>query len=139
MEPSSFPHSHGDTNPAPTVDEPRQTHRILMVSDFFYPNMGGVENHIYYLSQCLLQRGHKVRLSASLPYRFSIQASNCTKAGFHIHARVHGAYVCGRSDSKHSMSTCRYFFQTRDRPKHRVTSSYREKRPSFARHISNIQ
>lgn len=38
-------------------------HRVLMVSDFFYPNFGGVENHIYYLSQCLLQRGHKVRKS----------------------------------------------------------------------------
>ncbi|XP_051138717.1 phosphatidylinositol N-acetylglucosaminyltransferase subunit A [Andrographis paniculata] len=35
-------------------------HRILMVSDFFYPNFGGVENHIYYLSQCLIKRGHKV-------------------------------------------------------------------------------
>lgn len=31
-----------------------------MVSDFFYPNMGGVESHIYQLSQCLLERGHKV-------------------------------------------------------------------------------
>jgi len=31
-----------------------------MVSDFFYPNMGGVENHLYCLAQCLLQRGHKV-------------------------------------------------------------------------------
>ncbi|GAB4850721.1 hypothetical protein Ancab_030021 [Ancistrocladus abbreviatus] len=37
-----------------------QKHRILMVSDFFYPNFGGVENHIYYLSQCLLNLGHKV-------------------------------------------------------------------------------
>ncbi|ONI01500.1 hypothetical protein PRUPE_6G143200 [Prunus persica] len=36
-------------------------HRILMVSDFFYPNFGGVENHIYYLSQCLLKLGHKLR------------------------------------------------------------------------------
>ncbi|XP_043712060.1 phosphatidylinositol N-acetylglucosaminyltransferase subunit A-like [Telopea speciosissima] len=36
------------------------THRILMVSDFFYPNFGGVENHIYYLSQCLLKIGHRV-------------------------------------------------------------------------------
>ncbi|GAB2285065.1 hypothetical protein Dimus_019521 [Dionaea muscipula] len=35
-------------------------HKILMVSDFFYPNFGGVENHIYYLSQCLLKLGHKV-------------------------------------------------------------------------------
>lgn len=31
-----------------------------MVSDFFFPNMGGVEEHIYNLSQCLLQKGHKV-------------------------------------------------------------------------------
>lgn len=33
---------------------------ILMVSDFFYPNFGGVENHIYQLSQCLINQGHKV-------------------------------------------------------------------------------
>lgn len=31
-----------------------------MVSDFFYPNMGGVEEHIYNLSQCLITKGHKV-------------------------------------------------------------------------------
>ena len=35
-------------------------HSILMVSDFLYPNAGGVENHIYQLSQCLISRGHKV-------------------------------------------------------------------------------
>ncbi|KAI8562905.1 hypothetical protein RHMOL_Rhmol03G0071800 [Rhododendron molle] len=35
-------------------------HRILMVSDFFFPNFGGVESHIYYLAQCLLKLGHKV-------------------------------------------------------------------------------
>ncbi|XP_054009540.1 phosphatidylinositol N-acetylglucosaminyltransferase subunit A isoform X1 [Hylaeus anthracinus] len=35
-------------------------HKICMVSDFFYPNMGGVEEHIFNLSQCLLDRGHKV-------------------------------------------------------------------------------
>ncbi|KAK1302394.1 hypothetical protein QJS10_CPB12g00465 [Acorus calamus] len=40
--------------------EDRPKHRILMVSDFFYPNFGGVESHIYYLSQCLLNLGHKV-------------------------------------------------------------------------------
>ena len=31
-----------------------------MVSDFFFPNMGGVESHIFQLSQCLIARGHKV-------------------------------------------------------------------------------
>ncbi|XP_002942607.3 phosphatidylinositol N-acetylglucosaminyltransferase subunit A isoform X1 [Xenopus tropicalis] len=35
-------------------------HSICMVSDFFYPNVGGVESHIYQLSQCLIERGHKV-------------------------------------------------------------------------------
>ena len=39
----------------------QKRHKILMVSDFFYPNFGGVENHIYYLSQCLLKLSHKVR------------------------------------------------------------------------------
>lgn len=31
-----------------------------MVSDFFYPLIGGVENHIYQLSQCLIERDYKV-------------------------------------------------------------------------------
>nr|CAG4645493.1 EOG090X0515 [Lynceus sp. MCZ IZ 141354] len=35
-------------------------YNICMVSDFFYPNMGGVESHIYTLSQCLLEHDHKV-------------------------------------------------------------------------------
>lgn len=33
---------------------------IAMVSDFFYPNTGGVEAHIWQLSQCLIKLGHKV-------------------------------------------------------------------------------
>ncbi len=32
-----------------------------MVSDFFYPNIGGVESHIYQLSQALKERGHYVK------------------------------------------------------------------------------
>lgn len=33
--------------------------RICMVSDFFYPSIGGVEEHVYNLSQMLLSQGHK--------------------------------------------------------------------------------
>lgn len=33
---------------------------ICMVSDFFYPNMGGVESHLFQLAQCLMELGHKV-------------------------------------------------------------------------------
>ena len=35
-------------------------YRIAMVCDFFYPRLGGVENHIYSLSQQLIGLGHKV-------------------------------------------------------------------------------
>lgn len=38
--------------------------RVLLVSDFFYPNCGGVENHILQLSQQLIKLGHKVRREA---------------------------------------------------------------------------
>ncbi|KAJ3546371.1 hypothetical protein NM688_g5522 [Phlebia brevispora] len=33
---------------------------IAMVCDFFHPNVGGVENHIYMLSENLIRRGHQV-------------------------------------------------------------------------------
>ncbi|KAF9486261.1 glycosyltransferase family 4 protein [Pholiota conissans] len=33
---------------------------IAMISDFFHPAVGGVENHIYMLSANLIKRGHKV-------------------------------------------------------------------------------
>ncbi|MBN3324989.1 PIGA acetylglucosaminyltransferase, partial [Atractosteus spatula] len=42
------------------LDHPHHKHNVCMVSDFFYPNMGGVESHIYQLSQCLIEKGHKV-------------------------------------------------------------------------------
>ena len=35
-------------------------HCIAMASDFFFPRLGGVEGHIWALSQCLLAMGHKV-------------------------------------------------------------------------------
>ncbi|KAF8361492.1 piga-1 [Pristionchus pacificus] len=37
-----------------------KTMRIALVSDFFCPNAGGVETHIYFLAQCLLKSGHEV-------------------------------------------------------------------------------
>ncbi|XP_051938356.1 phosphatidylinositol N-acetylglucosaminyltransferase subunit A isoform X5 [Hippocampus zosterae] len=45
---------------AETIKTAGRKHSICMVSDFFYPNMGGVESHIYLLSQCLIEKGHKV-------------------------------------------------------------------------------
>jgi phosphatidylinositol N-acetylglucosaminyltransferase subunit A len=39
---------------------PSRQHRIAMVCDFFYPRLGGVEMHIWSLSQHLLRLGHKV-------------------------------------------------------------------------------
>ncbi|KAJ9149926.1 Phosphatidylinositol N-acetylglucosaminyltransferase GPI3 subunit [Pleurostoma richardsiae] len=38
----------------------RRTYNIAMVSDFFFPQPGGVESHIYQLSTKLIDRGHKV-------------------------------------------------------------------------------
>ncbi|KAF3766590.1 family 4 glycosyltransferase [Cryphonectria parasitica EP155] len=38
----------------------KPTYNIAMVSDFFFPAPGGVESHIYQLSQRLIDRGHKV-------------------------------------------------------------------------------
>ena len=34
--------------------------RIAITSDFFYPNLGGVEIHMISLAYCLMERGHKV-------------------------------------------------------------------------------
>ena len=49
--------------PGHGVQQPKvhaRRHKILMVSDFFYPRLGGVEMHIWSLSQCLRSAGHKV-------------------------------------------------------------------------------
>ncbi|OJJ74546.1 hypothetical protein ASPBRDRAFT_52621 [Aspergillus brasiliensis CBS 101740] len=36
------------------------TYNIAMVSDFFFPQPGGIESHIYQLSTKLIDRGHKI-------------------------------------------------------------------------------
>lgn len=43
-----------------TSDKRRGTYNIAMVCDFFFPQPGGVESHIYQLSSKLIDRGHKV-------------------------------------------------------------------------------
>ena len=39
--------------------------KITFISPFFYPVMGGAENHIYYLAQELLKQGHEVEVFTS--------------------------------------------------------------------------
>ena len=34
--------------------------RICLITDFFYPNIGGVESHTYFIAYCYMQLGHKV-------------------------------------------------------------------------------
>jgi phosphatidylinositol N-acetylglucosaminyltransferase subunit A len=41
-------------------------HNVLLVSDFFYPGLGGVEMHIYQLGQCLMERGHMVVVMSNM-------------------------------------------------------------------------
>jgi len=36
--------------------------RVAFVCDFFYPRLGGVENHLWSLAQHLIQQGHKVTI-----------------------------------------------------------------------------
>ena len=43
-------------------EKPKRLYTVALVSDFFYPRMGGVEMHQYSLAQCLIKRGHKVIL-----------------------------------------------------------------------------
>ena len=38
----------------------KKKYNILFCSDFTVPKTGGVEMHGYQLSQCLMERGHKV-------------------------------------------------------------------------------
>eukprot|EP01112_Ceratiomyxa_fruticulosa_P018781 TRINITY_DN6058_c0_g4_i1.p1 TRINITY_DN6058_c0_g4~~TRINITY_DN6058_c0_g4_i1.p1 ORF type:complete len:465 (-),score=54.59 TRINITY_DN6058_c0_g4_i1:26-1420(-) len=56
----SSPSSSSSQQVTEVHEHAKQTYRIAMVSDFFYPNMGGVEMHLYQLSQCLIKRGNKV-------------------------------------------------------------------------------
>jgi len=46
--------------PTEDIYLPRRKYNICIVSDFFFPRLGGVELHQFSLAQCLMQRGHKV-------------------------------------------------------------------------------
>jgi len=48
-------------NAATSLKKPQRFYNVAMFCDFFYPNMGGVENHLYQVASCLVLRGHKVR------------------------------------------------------------------------------
>ena len=43
-----------------SVKPPFRRLNIAIVSDFFVPNLGGVEMHMYNVAQCLIELGHKV-------------------------------------------------------------------------------
>jgi len=53
-------HRNADRNASLTRETSQDRIRILFVSDFFYPQLGGVEMHQFQLAQCLMKRGHKV-------------------------------------------------------------------------------
>lgn len=65
-----MPPSHPNSSPqaSPLDDQSqeeqnpprRRRYKIAMVCDFFYPRLGGVEMHIWSLSQHLMRLGHKV-------------------------------------------------------------------------------
>lgn len=61
-----------------------------MVSDFFYPNTGGIENHIYQLAQHLIQKGYKVFLTQLYNlHTFKIAIIDCCYAYFvHIDCQI---------------------------------------------------
>ena len=56
---------------------------IRMISDFFHPNVGGVENHIFMLSANLIRRGHKAPTS----FPISSQSTKLVLAGDCNHAQ----------------------------------------------------
>ena len=57
---SAFGNMHDHIPPTPKCSDDTKYHSIMMISDFFYPDAGGVENHMFMLSQCLIHLGHKV-------------------------------------------------------------------------------
>ena len=54
------PSPQQSTSSPPPPPPPGERLRVCMVCDFFHPNSGGVENHIFAVAATLMARGHKV-------------------------------------------------------------------------------
>ena len=68
------------------------TSSFSMASDFFFPNTGGVESHIYQLSQCLLRRGHKVSAQHWENFLVFLPGSHsCTRV---LPTHIHQSPIC---------------------------------------------
>lgn len=70
--------------PRDAITQSDTPYRILMVSDFFHPNTGGVETHIYQLAQCLIARGHTV-IVLTHSYGPSFQGTHHLANGLKVH------------------------------------------------------
>lgn len=57
----------------------QQPLRILCVSDFFHPNVGGVESHVYELATNLIALGHTV-----IVYTHAYETKDATYVGRHV-------------------------------------------------------
>ncbi|VUZ46932.1 unnamed protein product [Hymenolepis diminuta] len=65
------------------VSQARGNLTISFVYGCFYPNIGGVENHIYRLAQCLVSHGHKyivVTLAYGIEWQRQVQSLMYAKA-----------------------------------------------------------
>lgn len=51
--------------PNPNPDLKRKPLRVGIITEFFYPNLGGVTEHVYHLSRHLALRGHQVDIITS--------------------------------------------------------------------------
>ena len=80
----------------------RRRLRVLMASDFFLPDAGGVECHVYALSQALLARGHSVTVLTRA--RGGRRGVRWMTGGLKVHTRTRrraDAATLGLSPSEH--------------------------------------
>ncbi|WFD49824.1 phosphatidylinositol N-acetylglucosaminyltransferase [Malassezia furfur] len=75
--PASDPSARSAPAPSDPASPPSGPHPlcIALLSDFFFPNVGGVEGHMYMVAQHLVRRGHKVIVvtHAYAPHRAGVR------------------------------------------------------------------